>query len=103
MCKELGSNPSELCEDKPVPLDLLQQIAGAREDQVEKDIEYIAGTYQLVGEDSQKLGEILQFCREDVHRRSFQLLTGQIRSWEDAWEQIMGIGIDYLLRHYRSA
>lgn len=25
---------------------------------------------------------------------------GQI---EDAWEQIMGIGIDYLLRHYRSA
>ncbi|MES0359456.1 MAG: M20/M25/M40 family metallo-hydrolase [Anaerolineales bacterium] len=67
MCKELGSTSSELCEDIPVPIELLKKLVEDREEQVMNDVELIAETFPSIEEDCQKLGEILQYCREDVH------------------------------------
>ncbi len=67
VCKELGDNSIEDCEDVPVPLDLLKSLAEDREKEVFHDVETIAETFPSLGADSQKLGEMLQFCREDVH------------------------------------
>lgn len=67
VCKEIGDQTLENCEQIPVPLDILKGLAEEREEQVKQDVELIAENFPLQGEDSQKLAELLQYCREDVH------------------------------------
>jgi succinyl-diaminopimelate desuccinylase len=68
ICAELGIKKDEVCEDLHVPLELLQCLAEDREKQVSQIVEHIAETYPVMREDSAKLGELLQYAREDVHQ-----------------------------------
>ncbi len=67
ICNELGDFSLDDCAEVPVPLDLLKGLVEDREKQVLHDVEIIAETYPSIEEDSHKLGEMLQYCREDVH------------------------------------
>ena len=67
ICNQLGEISIEECGEVPVPLELLQALAEDHENQVIHDVEVIAETYPALEEDRQKLGEMFQFCREDVH------------------------------------
>jgi succinyl-diaminopimelate desuccinylase len=67
ICEELGDYSVEDCAEVPVPLDLLKGLAEEREKQVLQEVELIAETYPSIEEDSHKLGDLLQYCREDVH------------------------------------
>ncbi|MFN2211429.1 MAG: M20 family metallopeptidase [Anaerolineales bacterium] len=67
VCQELGDISLEECGQVPVPLDLLHSLAEEHENQVLRDVELIAETYQTNADDRQKMGEMFQFCREDVH------------------------------------
>ncbi|HEY5668694.1 MAG TPA: M20/M25/M40 family metallo-hydrolase [Anaerolineales bacterium] len=58
---------SELGSEDVVPLELLQQMAEARQSQVQQDVEMIAETFQSLPGDSARLGEFLQRARDDVH------------------------------------
>ena len=67
ICSELGVRSLDDCGEVPIPLDMLRTLAEEHENQVIKDIELIAETYPAIEVDRQKLGEVFQFCREDVH------------------------------------
>jgi acetylornithine deacetylase/succinyl-diaminopimelate desuccinylase-like protein len=67
ICVQLGSISVDDCAEIPVPLDLLKALAEDREKQVLHDVEIIAETYPSIEGDRRKLGEMLQYCREDVH------------------------------------
>lgn len=67
ICEVLGDSTLEQCDAIPVPIELLKQLAENREREVQRDIESIAETYPSLEEDSLKLGEMLHYCREDVH------------------------------------
>jgi len=67
VCAELGDVTLEECGEVPIPLEILQSLAEEHEKQVMRDVEVIAETYPGIKEDRQKLGEMFQFCREDVH------------------------------------
>ena len=65
---------SELGEEEPhgdetilVPVEILRTLAEERERQVNIDVANIAETYLSLGPDANKLGEFLQYAREDVH------------------------------------
>jgi succinyl-diaminopimelate desuccinylase len=67
VCKELGDFSIDDCDVVPVPLDILKALAEKREIEVLHDVETIAETFPSIEDDSQKLGDMLQYCREDVH------------------------------------
>ena len=67
ICGQLGDITLDECGEVPIPLEILQSLAEEHESQVIQDIELIAETYPGIKEDQQKLGEMFQFCREDVH------------------------------------
>jgi succinyl-diaminopimelate desuccinylase len=67
ICRELGDFSFEDCAEVPVPLDVLKGLAEEREKQVLQEVEIIAETYPSIEDDSHKLGDLLQDCREDVH------------------------------------
>ena len=67
ICAELGDLSLEDCGEVPVPKEMLQSIAEESERQLAGDIEMIAETYPLIPEDREKLEEMFQYCREDVH------------------------------------
>ena len=67
VCEQIGNNSLENCEQIPVPVDILKELAEEREDQVKQNVEMIAEIFPSLGEDSQKLAEMLQYSREDVH------------------------------------
>ncbi len=67
VCNQLGDISLEECGEVPIPLELLKSLAEDHEKQVLQDVEVIAETYPGTEEDRQKLGEMFQFCREDVH------------------------------------
>lgn len=50
-----------------VPLELLKKLAEEREEQVLRDVEFIAETYTTLEGESGRLGEFLQRGRDDVH------------------------------------
>ncbi len=67
VCAKMGDISIEECEEFPVPLDVLKDLAEKRENQVMRDVENIAETFPSLKDDSLKLGEMLQYCRDDVH------------------------------------
>jgi succinyl-diaminopimelate desuccinylase len=67
VCQELGDFSIDDCDVVPVPLDILKALAEKREIEVLHDVETIAETFPSIEDDSQKLGDMLQYCREDVH------------------------------------
>jgi succinyl-diaminopimelate desuccinylase len=68
VCRELGNYRFDDCAQIPVPLELLTTLARERENQVMRDVELISETYPALEDDSHKLGNMLQLCREDVHQ-----------------------------------
>jgi len=58
---ELGANDE-------VPLSLLRELAAERENQVMAEVETIAVQYSSLGDDSIKLGELIQHAREDARQ-----------------------------------
>jgi acetylornithine deacetylase/succinyl-diaminopimelate desuccinylase-like protein len=67
ICAKMGDISIEECKENPVPLDILKDLAEKREIEVMRDVETIAETYPSFEDDSLKLGDMLQNCREDVH------------------------------------
>jgi succinyl-diaminopimelate desuccinylase len=66
ICRELGIAVQNGEFEIPVPVDLLRTLAEEREKQVQEDVGLIAETYSTLGGDTGKLGELLQFAREEV-------------------------------------
>ena len=67
ICSRLGDISYEECGEVPIPLDTLQSLAEEREKQVVQDVEMIAENYPAIAEDREKMEELVQYCREDVH------------------------------------
>ena len=66
LCKELSLSRLDEGSQAVVPLEILRVLAEERENQVHHDVEAIAETFPGLGSDSGKLGEFLQYAREDV-------------------------------------
>jgi len=56
----------EIKEGEIVPLEVLQQLAVEREEQVRRDVETIASSLANLGEEAAKLRDLLQRARDDV-------------------------------------
>lgn len=67
ICSELGDKSYDECGEVPIPLEMLQFLAEDRERQVLQDVEMIAENYPAISEDREKMEELFQYCREDVH------------------------------------
>lgn len=67
VCAELGVQVPDSNGEVQVPVDLLRQMAEEREEQVRRDVEMAAEVHTIYPEDREKLGEFIQFAREEVH------------------------------------
>lgn len=67
LSNELGLANIEKEGQVVVPVEILRALAEEREEQVRQDVEAIAEQLPALGSDSHKLGEFLQYAREDVH------------------------------------
>jgi hypothetical protein len=80
----MGFREIDQAAGKPVPVDLLKMLAEERERQVNADVEQIAETHASLKYDALKLGELIQYGREDVHQdplapiRSLLALIGDL-------------------------
>jgi succinyl-diaminopimelate desuccinylase len=64
---ELGEKAGPETGYVQVPAEVLIQFALEREQRVVKDVEEIAASYPALGQEATKIGQFLQYIREDVH------------------------------------
>ncbi len=57
----------ELGDNRIIPVDTLREMMQKREIDILHDVEYIAENYPMLGGDSTKISEYLQYARESVH------------------------------------
>ena len=63
---ELGIQPDPGTGSVQVPTEILTQFAQQREQRIVKEVEAIAGSYPALDHESAKIGQFLQYAREDV-------------------------------------